>query len=166
MVAREKPVLFEEKQRFTQKWIWLLPLSFPLVGLLFPNISNELFTFNASALLINLGVFLSILLLFGFWFELNTQIYTDGIYVRFRPFHRKPRIYTWSEIEHYEIRKYKPLMEYGGWGVRMGFKGLAFNVRGNMGLQLVLKNGKRVLIGTQRAAELAGVLKSVHFLDA
>jgi hypothetical protein len=108
MEAQEKPVLFGEKQRFTQKWIWILlltPLLFPLVGLLFPNISNELFTFNASGLLINIGVFLSILLLFSFWFELNTEIYTDGIYVRFRPFHSKPRFYPWSEIAHCEVRK-------------------------------------------------------------
>jgi hypothetical protein len=169
MEAQEKPVLFWEKQRFTQKWIWILlltPLLFPLVGLLFPNISNELFTFNASGLLINIGVFLSILLLFSFWFELNTEIYNDGIYVRFRPFHSKPRFYPWSEIEHFEVRKYKPLLEYGGWGIRKGFGGTAFNVRGNMGLQLVFKGGKRVLIGTQKATELASVLKSIHFPDA
>jgi hypothetical protein len=169
MGAQEKQVLFEEKQRFTQKWIWILllmPLLFPLVGLLFPNISNELFTFNDSGLLINLGVFLSILLMFGFWFELNTEICTDGIYVRFRPFHRKPRFYPWSEIAHCEVRKDKPLLEYGGWGLRMGSGGTAFNVRGNMGLQLVIKGGKRVLIGTQKATELAGVLKSIHFPDA
>ena len=169
MEAQEKPVLFWEKQRFTQKWIWILlltPLLFPLVGLLFPNISNELFMFNASGLLINIGVFLSILLLFSFWFELNTEIYTDGIYVRFRPFHRKPRFYPWSEIAHCEVRKYKPLLEYGGWGLRMGSGGTAFNVRGNLGLQLVIKGGKRVLIGTQKATELAGVLKSIHFPDA
>lgn len=169
MEAQEKPVLFWEKQRFTQKWIWILlltPLLFPLVGLLFPNISNELFMFNASGLLINIGVFLSILLMFSFWFELNTEIYTDGIYVRFRPFHRKPRFYPWSEIAHCEVRKYKPLLEYGGWGLRMGSGGTAFNVRGNMGLQLVIKGGKRVLIGTQKATELAGVLKSIHFPDA
>jgi hypothetical protein len=97
---------------------------------------------------------------------LNTEIYTDGIYVRFRPFHSKPRFYPWSEIAHCEVRKYKPLLEYGGWGIRKGFGGTAFNVRGNMGLQLVIKGGKRVLIGTQKATELAGVLKSIHFPDA
>ncbi|MEY4003686.1 MAG: hypothetical protein RIT07_1728 [Bacteroidota bacterium] len=169
MEAQEKLVLFEEKQRFTQKWIWLLlltPFLFPMVGLIFPNISNDLFMFNASALLVNMGVYLSILLLFCFGFELNTEICTDGIYVRFRPFHRKPRFYAWSAIEHCEIRKYKPLFEYGGWGVRRGLMGTAFNVRGNMGLQLVIKGGKRVLIGTQKATELAGVLKSIHIPDA
>ncbi len=168
MEAQGKRVLFQEKQRFTQKWIWvllLMPLLFPLVGLLFPNISIELFTFNALVLLINLGVFLSILLLFSFLFELNTEICTDGIYVRFRPFHRKPRFYPWSEIAHYEVRKYKPLLEYGGWGLRMGSGGMAYNVRGNMGLQLVLNGGKRLLIGTQKADVVAGVLNTIHNND-
>ncbi len=35
---------------------------------------------------------------------------------------------------------------------------LAYNVKGKMGLQLVLKNGKKNLIGTQKAEELKQIL--------
>jgi hypothetical protein len=37
-------------------------------------------------------------------------------------------------------------------------KGWAYNVRGNRGVQLELANGKRILIGSQRAEELAGAI--------
>ena len=56
------------------------------------------------------------------------------------------------EIDRFEIREYKPIKEYGGWGMKQGKKGVgkAYSVSGNIGLQLYLTNGKKVLIGTQR----------------
>lgn len=65
---------------------------------------------------------------------------------------------AFAEIEHAELRKYKPLLEYGGWGFRIGPAGKAYNARGDEGVQLVLKSGERALIGSQRAAELAAIL--------
>ena len=56
----------------------------------------------------------------------------------------------------WEARTYRPILEYGGWGIRytMG-RGWAYNVSGNQGVQLELASGKRILIGSQRAEELA-----------
>ena len=80
------------------------------------------------------------------------EVRNDGIYYRYPPFILKPRTYLKVEINAYKIRKYKPIMEYSGWGIRHGWgkSGSAFNVKGNIGLQLYLKNGKKVLFGTQR----------------
>jgi len=52
------------------------------------------------------------------------------------------------------LRKYSPIGEYGGWGFRYG----AYNIKGSQGLQLKFKNGKMLLIGTQRPEELQKVL--------
>jgi hypothetical protein len=62
-----------------------------------------------------------------------------------------------AEIVHRETRTYWPILEYGGWGISYSFfgKGWAYNVNGNRGGQLELANGKRILIGSQRAEELA-----------
>ena len=51
----------------------------------------------------------------------------------------------------------QPILEYGGWGIRYSpfGKGWAYNVRGNQGVQLELANGQRILVGSQRADELA-----------
>ena len=44
--------------------------------------------------------------------------------------------------------------EYGGWGIRYGATGKAFNVQGNQGVKLTLKSGQTLLIGSLRPAEL------------
>jgi hypothetical protein len=92
----------------------------------------------------------------------------------------KYKQFAWEDIENAYPRKYNPILEYGGWGYRAGWgvnlgtkirvgigsksgfrKGTAYNMRGNIGLQLELKNGKKVLIGTQRGAEIEEILKAV-----
>ena len=56
-------------------------------------------------------------------------------------------------------RSYNAITEYGGWGIRIGPAGRAFNVRGGQGVQLELRSGQRLLIGSQHPAELAQVVQ-------
>ena len=93
--------------------------------------------------------------------NLVTEISRDGISYRMWPFHSKSRILGWDEIETIELRKYRPIGEYGGWGVRIGSNGKAYNVKGNMGIQLTLTDGKRILIGTQKPEDVQEVLRSL-----
>ena len=63
------------------------------------------------------------------------------------------------------IRKYDALTEYGGWGIKGGKfwkkdKGTAVNVSGDIGIQLELKSGKKLLIGTQLKNESEMVLQT------
>lgn len=101
-----------------------------------------------------------ILILSGFFicFRLQTEIKEDGIYVRFFPLHLKFRFYSWNDIDKVYIRTYKPLKEYGGWGIKGTRANKAFNVSGKEGLQLELKDGKKLLIGTKRTSELNELL--------
>lgn len=55
------------------------------------------------------------------------------------------------------MRTYSPLSEYGGWGYKGGL-GKAYSTGGRQGLQLVLANGDRLLLGTQRPAEMRLIL--------
>ena len=70
------------------------------------------------------------------------------------PIHRCFRKIAFKELKGYKVRAYRPILEYGGWGIRFGLKGKAYNVSGNRGVQLELTNGKRLLIGSQRPEEL------------
>ena len=54
---------------------------------------------------------------------------------------------------------YSPLWDYGGWGIRCGRKGIAYNVSGDRGVQLELERGRPILIGSQRAEELARAIE-------
>ena len=138
---------FIEIQKIRQIWVIILML---LVNAL------AIYYFAFESILI--VVFVDLLLVF---FQLKTKINEKGISYQLFPFHLKEKIFIWDEIAEANIRKYSPILEYGGWGYRYSFKyGKAYNISGNMGLQLVLKNGKKILIGTNKPEELAAFLES------
>src|SRR5690606_7151954 len=94
--------------------------------------------------------------------HLRTEVRADRICIRFFPIHLRYRCWSWEEIASIDVREYSPLREYGGWGIRLGAKGWAYNVSGRIGVQLILKSGKRILIGTQEPdAFLAAVQAAV-----
>lgn len=159
--------LFTEKQKFTQWWIWLVLIGINgmfLYGIYRQIILNEIFGDNQisnEALIVLYVLTLLITLLFVIM-RLDTKINKEGIYVRLYPLHLNFKFYKWDEIEKAYIRKYNPILEFGGWGLRFGFKGMAYNVSGNKGLQLEFKNGNKLLIGTNRAEELKKVLYTLN----
>ncbi len=158
--------LFTEKQRFRQKWIiimFLLTFIIAVWGIVQQIILGIPFGNNPAPnhlLFIFLLIPLLIFIIF-FSLTLHTRVDNNGITYRFAPIHRKERLIKWSSIKEIYVRKYKPIAEYGGWGFRRGRGGIAFNTSGNMGLQLVLINGKKILIGTQKSDELDFVLKKL-----
>jgi hypothetical protein len=95
--------------------------------------------------------------------KLTTEINSETIRYRFYPFILRDRFIYWNEIEKSYVRKYKPILEYGGWGIRYGIggNGRAFNMKGRYGLQLELKNGKKLLIGTQKPEEITELLDTL-----
>lgn len=159
-------ILFQENQKFNQWYIWILLLG--VNGLIAYGIIQQVILGKPfgdhpgsnGALLMVFGLTLLIGLLF-FKLKLETVITRDGIYVKFFPFYLKFKHYSWEEIQNLYVRKYNPIMEFGGWGLRGFGRNRALNVSGNMGLQLELKEGKRLLIGTKKAEELADVIKQL-----
>jgi len=90
-------------------------------------------------------------------FPMETKLLPDELQVRFG---RRTRFrIPLKNVVRAFYRAYNPIPEYGGWGIRTGQRGRAFNMRGNEGVQLVLASGKRVLIGSQRPEELARAIQ-------
>ncbi|NNK23981.1 MAG: hypothetical protein HKP48_12015 [Winogradskyella sp.] len=76
------------------------------------------------------------------------------MHYQFFPFHLKTRVLEWDQISNAHVRIYDPITEYGGWGLKGGAlwnksKGIAINIKGDIGIQLELASGKKILIGTQ-----------------
>lgn len=153
---------FNEIQKFNKPWVKVVLVFFSLVVCFYCSYTyydryinhREIFDSEFIATTIYLIVVFAGLCIFFSYAKLMTVINKEGVSFLFSPFHRKFRVIEWNEIENFEVVTYRPLLEYGGWGIRFGFKGRAFNVAGNKGLQLTLKNGRRILIGTQKEAEL------------
>jgi hypothetical protein len=96
--------------------------------------------------------------------NLETEVHSDRLRVRLFPFHIRHRETPIEDLSQCYARTYKPIREYGGWGIRCGFRkgsGKAYNMKGNQGVQLVFKNGKRLLIGSQKPDELAEAISSI-----
>lgn len=94
-------------------------------------------------------------------FRLITQVRTDGLYVRYAPLQPNFVRYAWSDVREVYLRRYNALPEYGGWGLRMGPYGGGYIVPSEWGIQLVLENGKKVLISTNRPEEVTEVLRKL-----
>ncbi len=142
-------VLFRETQKFTQWWLWaLLILTGIVAALRLSNGSGQ----TIKEILPALSPLLIVVLIYVVFAisTLETEISVDGIHVRFRPFHRSFRIYPWRSLRKADVRRYSPLLEYGGWGIRGFGSNRAWNVSGSYGIQIQTKRGKKLLIGTQK----------------
>ncbi|CAN1492896.1 hypothetical protein MCERE19_00252 [Spirosomataceae bacterium] len=118
---------------------------------------QEIFVGSGMRMFLPVIVPLCVILLF--WnVRLETVITAEGLYAKLFPLHLKFKFISWDEVSVVYIRQYRPLAEFGGWGLRYGFGGKAYNIKGNMGLQLNFKDSSNLLIGTQRPEELRVIL--------
>ena len=157
-------IFFKEEQRFSSFWMYLLVVIIftialaPTVVALYSQIIlgvpyGEEPSTNESLLvlfIVLMIMFVVTILLFS-KMKLVTEVKNEGFLYKYPPFIIKFKLIRKEEIEKYEVRKYSPIREYSGWGIRYswGKSGRAYNVKGNIGLQLYMVDGKKILFGTQ-----------------
>jgi len=146
--------IFKETQRFNQWWLIIfevIVLLFVVFDLLkeFQHIKNGTGSKSITAMVLSMIMILMVFL-FIHALKLNSKIDENGISYQFFPIHLKYKNIPWSDLSKCYVRKYSPILEYGGWGFR-GFNksSRAFNIKGNMGIQLEFVDGAKLLIGTQ-----------------
>jgi hypothetical protein len=167
---KDTEVIFCESQKFPTWLYWLVDLSMALGALLSlfalkKELSGQSSLDTTEVLIVvfvGIGVPIAIAVLF-LLLKLETQVHTDGLYIRFFPVHIHFRKFSSEDLKECYARQYKPIVEYGGWGIRYGWfgKGKVYNIRGNQGVQLVFKSGRKLLIGTQRPQELEQAIRSI-----
>lgn len=159
---------FTEEQDFRQSPLVWIVLGFLFLGLLLNVMlvsGVKVFTDENAAPKTNLeialtfaaiGIVIAVLLIIFLGSKLEVRIWSDGIRYRYPVFISKEKFISRAEIASVFVGKYNPLLEYGGWGWRIKRFGnkKAFNVSGNKGLKVTLTNGKQIVFGTLREAEL------------
>lgn len=144
---------YNESQSF---WTWWLIALFVILFF------SQIFPIGAAkgeienSTLVGVGLLLVIFILF-FFMRLHTQIDENGITIQFLPFVRR-KTWNWDSIDHVFIKEYS-ILDYGGWGYRIGKSGTAYNTKGKYGVQLILKNGAKIMIGTQQPEAIMEVIK-------
>lgn len=163
---------FSEVQRFRQRWLWILLtlVMLAILGVFGHGIIQQLVydhpwgerpLSDNLLLLVVIAVFIFCAgLIYLFYnLRLETRVFDDRVELHFYPVWRKT--ISLDQVKQCEARTYSPLKEYGGWGIKYGFKnGWAYNIMGNQGVQLILNDGKRILIGSQQASVLADSINS------
>lgn len=156
-------VLFEEKQRFDQWWIWAILVIVAVLTIpttFYSNVGNggrnwsQINTEDIAGMIIILVVIILFLLL-----RLKTTITTTDIRMVYFPIVWKTvavrDTVTLEVIDHGFV---------GGWGIRWFTTfGTVYNVRGQKGLHIKTNKGKGFVIGTQKPEELRKSLE--HLME-
>jgi hypothetical protein len=175
-MASSLEILFKEEQQYRQRWIWILLLLSVTVVIVFMIyvMYQQLIRGNPvgnspmpNDVLIWFGPFIIALmaaLVFLFKIlKLSVRIDPRFLHIRFFPFFK--REIPVADIVKWQARQYRPILEYGGWGIRYWFGGKAYNISGNQGVQLEFLGGKKLLIGSRRADEFAAAIHEAKSLN-
>ncbi|MFD2721439.1 hypothetical protein ACFST9_22180 [Hymenobacter monticola] len=153
-------MLFLERQVFIRRWWPLLLAPAIVVATLWWLVPAKPNQAEWSAAVASVVVVLSIGLLLTL--RLETRLDAAGVHYRLFPLQWAWRSRPWTEIAQAYVRSYDPLGEYGGWGLKGTSTNRALNISGDQGLQLELRDGSRLLLGTQRPAEITQALNRLN----
>ncbi len=149
---------FKEKQSMKKLWGLMVTIAMLIIFFVWLNKVDTAEKKEALLALIVLTVVgLSLALVF-ISISLHTTITVKGIFFRYKPF-SKEKHFTWAEIETVSVGNYKPVKEKSLLANKNPNKEIAYFVRGNAGLKINFRNGKSIIIGTQKETEMALFLK-------
>jgi hypothetical protein len=166
---------FHETQKMDQWWIKLIIAAiFILILGIFSTATYKQFAYEEAyddkamgglALLAVSGLAIGIMSLIVAIFlnmKLELKVSRGMIQYKYWPYVTSWKTIEKSEIVSWEVVKYNPIFEYGGWGYRFrGLKNRAYTTKGNMGLKIEMANGHKKLFGTRIPIELTEAMSKM-----
>ncbi|HOZ49519.1 MAG TPA: DUF6141 family protein [Candidatus Hydrogenedentes bacterium] len=168
----ESEILFREEQRFAWAAFLSIPLALFVTGLFGYGVVQQLILgmpwgqrpmpdWGLVVTAIGMTTFSWTMAYILVCVGMTTEVRRDGLYIKFFPLHWSFRRLSLDGVERCEARTYRPIREYGGWGIRGNLKGRAYNVSGSRGVRIDYWNGRHLLLGSQRSEELAEAIRSL-----
>jgi hypothetical protein len=101
----------------------------------------------------------------AFWtMRLVVDVSPQTLRIRYIPLLR--RSVPLSAIRRVEARRYNPILEYGGWGIRGWRRGrMIYSIGGNQCVELELQDGTFLAVGSRRAEELAAAIERCRAIE-
>ncbi|MFC1687073.1 hypothetical protein ACFL0L_00655 [Patescibacteria group bacterium] len=99
------------------------------------------------------------------WFFFNThlKIQVSGKQLNMRYFPFVNKVYTHVDIAQATPTTFRPIREHGGWGIKYSINGVwIYTAYGNAGVEILFRDGKKIIIGSQRPDELASAVNGLH----
>lgn len=97
-----------------------------------------------------MGASLGLPVLIGMLFSrLDVEVHADQVHIAFGPLHLIRKRIPFTEIDTVRGLTYRPLREFGGWGIRPRGGKTAWTIRGNQAVKVTLHSGKLVYVGSR-----------------
>jgi len=157
--------LFHEQQKF-QQWRSRIFTAIPPLSMLALVIWQVMLGHQwGSKPMSNTGLVLLTIFLWLIYYRLVTlKLVTDvqpgEVRVSIPGLWRTSRISA-AGVRSVEVVSYRPL-DWGGYGMRQTKRGRAYIASGNEAVRLTMADGKIVLLGSQRASDLAGAIRAAQ----
>lgn len=148
-------VLFEETQRLSPLIILAIVVAVLVVfGLVYWRTGGAL-SRPVWMLLGGTAVFLAALVAMS---RMQTEVTADSVDISM--FYLISESIPHGQIAEHQVLEYRPLREFGGWGLRYGPSGRAYSMSGSEGVRLVLDDGSQITLGSQNAEALASAIET------
>lgn len=159
-------VLYKEVQHFRNIVVWII-VGCIAIFMLYSGIEQLIFGNVVGSRPAPDGVMAVFVAVFGIIFpiamisvNLKTEVKEDGLYISYFPFIPRKRKIPPEMIASAEPKHYNALRDYGGWGLRYGIGGKAYNISGNEGVMIRLVDGEHFLLGTKNSERLAETINN------
>ena len=139
-------------------WAWLTlgiafllsvgTLSYELYGITVLGQSAEDGRAGELALITG-GLIVLFALIVAVWMCLNVEVRTDHIFISFGLVQLVRKRIWYKDIVSVRPTSYRPLRDFGGWGIKWRGKRTAWTIRGNQAVKVTLQSGKEVYVGSR-----------------
>jgi hypothetical protein len=151
--SRDSRAVFEETQHLREPWVWAFVALVSVASLVWAGLALLSGDEIPPSLVVMVFVGLAAPAFIA-WIRLRIIVTEHEVVAALRPLIRR-RI-PLDQIVSAQARTYRPLLEFGGWGIRWGRDSVrAYTIAGNRGVELLLLDGQKVLLGTRHPEELA-----------
>ncbi len=161
--------LFEEKQRFTQWWLWLIISLAAIAGM--STVAVGLWTQlvqgkpwgdkpmdDQTLVIFSVLMVTAMCVLLLIFFNAMLEVVVDKNSVSYRYF---PQMRQWRRLERESIQRIEAVdMFLRGYGLKRDLSGnRSVAVKGTKAVKVILLDGKELIIGTQKPTELLSALR-------
>lgn len=91
---------------------------------------------------------------------LNVEVRSDHLFIWFGPLRLIRKRVRYGDIERVSAVTYRPIREFGGWGIRWRPGKSAWSIRGNRAVNVELRNGKLLYVGSRYPQRLAARIQA------
>lgn len=157
IVESGQPVAYWESQN--PAYVGGLSIVIPVIMLIAAYFSWESLPW-LSVIMVILGIGI-----FTFYGGFRTLVTRDAVRVKMGIFGFKLLSLRVSDIQDAGVHSFAPIRDFGGYGIRFNQEMQAYFLRGEKGVKITTRDGKKYLIGSDHAERLSMVVKAVLNAD-